>query len=183
MEGDLLESVLPVSSVGLEPVLTTAKVEGQAGNEGHLDPLGGVDAGAKDVDVKDAKGPGKEEGGGVGGGGAEGGGRGGGLKEPTGPDTVDAGWLYSKSVQYHREQGAVGLPPVDMALSIMEAINKSADPGALQALLFDLLGEAGLELMMEIMEKAEKLRGSADARDILAIADAHAGGGMPTGGV
>ena len=46
----------------------------------------------------------------------------------------------------------------------------------LQGSLFDLLGEAGLELLMELMDKAPEL-GRIDARDLFAIAEAHGGGG------
>lgn len=49
-----------------------------------------------------------------------------------------------------------------------------------QGPLFDLLGEAGLELMMEIIDKAPAL-GRIDPRDLVAIADAHGGGGMEGG--
>lgn len=45
-----------------------------------------------------------------------------------------------------------------------------------QGSLFDLLGEAGLELMMEVIDKASALA-AVDARDVLAIADAHSGMG------
>lgn len=50
-----------------------------------------------------------------------------------------------------------------------------------QGSLFDLLGEAGLELMMELIDKAPALR-RIDARDLFAIADAHGGGGGGAGG-
>lgn len=46
----------------------------------------------------------------------------------------------------------------------------------LQGSLFDLLGEAGLELMMELIDKAPQLA-QIDARDLFAIADAHGSGG------
>ena len=50
-----------------------------------------------------------------------------------------------------------------------------------QGSLFDLLGEAGLELMMDLVAKTASLR-RIDARDLFAIADAHGGGGGGGGG-
>ncbi|CAN0548405.1 unnamed protein product, partial [Ectocarpus sp. 12 AP-2014] len=65
-------------------------------------------------------------------------------------ETFDAGWLYSRCMQFHAQQGSRGLPPVDLASSVLEVLSQSTDPGELQGSLFDLLGEAGLELMMEL---------------------------------
>lgn len=50
-----------------------------------------------------------------------------------------------------------------------------------QGSLFDLLGEAGLDLLMELIDKAPEL-GRIDARDLFAIAEAHGGGGGFDGG-
>ncbi|CAM9807850.1 unnamed protein product, partial [Scytosiphon promiscuus] len=96
-------------------------------------------------------------------------------------DVVDAGWLYSRCMQFHAQQGARGLPPADLASSILETLSRSSDPGELQGSLFDLLGEAGLELMMELIDKAPALA-QIDARDLFAIADAHGGAGVGGGG-
>lgn len=49
----------------------------------------------------------------------------------------------------------------------------------LQGTLFDLLGEAGLGLMMEVIDKALALS-KVNMRDVYAIAEAH--GGTGTGG-
>lgn len=49
----------------------------------------------------------------------------------------------------------------------------------LQGTLFDLLGEAGLDLMMEVIDKAPALS-KISALDVYAIAEAH--GGMAMGG-
>ncbi|CAM9979009.1 unnamed protein product, partial [Ectocarpus fasciculatus] len=96
-------------------------------------------------------------------------------------ETFDAGWLYSRCMQFHAQQGSRGLPPVDLASSVLETLSRTTDPGELQGSLFDLLGEAGLELMMELIDKAPAL-GRIDARDLFAIADAHGGGGGGGGG-
>lgn len=50
-----------------------------------------------------------------------------------------------------------------------------------QGSLFDILGESGLELMMEIVEKAPMLA-RVDVGDLLAIAEAHRGFGGGGGG-
>ncbi|CAN0077810.1 unnamed protein product, partial [Laminaria digitata] len=96
-------------------------------------------------------------------------------------DEFDAGWLYSRCMQFHAQQGGGGLPPVDLASSILETLGQSANAEELQGSLFDLLGEAGLELMMDLVAKTASLR-RIDARDLFAIADAHGGGGGGAGG-
>lgn len=84
-------------------------------------------------------------------------------------------------MKFHARQGGLGLSPVDLASSVLETLTRSADPGELQGSLFDLLGEAGLELMMELIDKASALV-RVDARDLYAIADAHGRAGR-TGAV
>jgi hypothetical protein len=84
---------------------------------------------------------------------------------------VGAQWLYARCEQHCRLSGAV-LPPVDLAASLLTAIAQHrGDAAALQGPLFDLLGEAGIELMMEVLSNAEAL----SAVDLLDVEAAAAG--------
>eukprot|EP00953_Heterococcus_sp_UTEX-ZZ885_P006347 3878-Heterococcus_DN1.PRE.2 len=86
---------------------------------------------------------------------------------------VGAQWLCARCEQHCRLSGAV-LPPVDLAASLLAAIAQHrGDAAALQGPLFDLLGEAGIELMMEVLTHAEALS-AVDLLDVEAAAAAGA---------
>jgi hypothetical protein len=94
------------------------------------------------------------------------------------PAGVGAQWLYARCEQHCRLSGAV-LPPVDLAASLLAAIAQHrGDAAALQGPLFDLLGEAGIELMMEVLTHAEAL----SAVDLLDVEAAAAAAGAAVAG-